>query len=171
MRAEVGDATYQKLVRGIAYLQSSALVNELSNIEVTGTFISYRKSLLNWCPIGRDSAEIERNAFIEKDLKNDLRKKLISHLRENMSKIDLEKFEIALGGNTSIDIYPRGWNKTYSLNYYNDHKCWFVGDRCEKGGNDEAIYNRLLPLKTAFSVESPQDTVQIILNNIIPAIS
>ena len=62
MREHLGDPCYQELVRTILKLQSLACdsIKLLGSVCLTGQFISYRGSLLNWCPIGRDSAEVDR---------------------------------------------------------------------------------------------------------------
>ena len=43
--------------------------------------------------------------------------------------ISAKKMEltVALGGSTSFDIYPDGWNKTYGLKHYKDKRVFFVG--------------------------------------------
>ena len=59
---------------------------------------------------------------------------------------------------TSFDIYPVGWDKSYVLSRFNDENVWFVGDRCEGLGNDVEIYNALQPHGRAFKVMSPDET-------------
>ena len=56
-----------------------------------------------------------------------------------------DKLCFSLGGSTSIDIYPHGWDKTHVLNHYkNKDNIWFVGDRCTmEHGNDKALYDAL----------------------------
>jgi phosphomannomutase len=71
-----------------------------------------------------------------------------------------------LGGSTSIDIYPHGWDKTYALNHYDDNNLfWFVGDRClQETGNDKPLYDKLNSIRknTAFQTNGPNQTIQII---------
>ena len=70
-----------------------------------------------------------------------------------------------MGGNTSIDIYPIGWDKTYALNHYEDYDHWFVGDRCTlPTGNDKPLYDKIKETKPnqAFEVKTTSDTVEII---------
>ena len=50
---------------------------------------------------------------------------------------------VKLGGETSFDIYPQGWDKTYALKHFPDKNVWFVGDRCGPSGNDYEIYQKL----------------------------
>jgi phosphomannomutase len=76
---------------------------------------------------------------------------------------------VKLGGNTSFDIYPIGWDKTYALTHFEQGKWdfWFVGDRCSFGGNDYEIFNLLKPKQRAFETGSPEETVEIIDNYIL----
>ena len=71
---------------------------------------------------------------------------------------------VKLGGNTSFDIYPCNWDKTYALNHFDPHEWdfWFVGDRCGVDGNDYEIFNLLKPKGRAFETGSPEETVEII---------
>ena len=36
---------------------------------------------------------------------------------------------IALGGETSFDIYPIGWDKTYAMKHFKGYKIYFIGSR------------------------------------------
>lgn len=50
---------------------------------------------------------------------------------------------VAIGGQISMDVFPKGWDKTYCLQFIDQQydKIYFFGDRCQKGGNDYEIYN------------------------------
>ena len=69
---------------------------------------------------------------------------------------------VALGGSTSFDIYPNGWNKTYGLKHYKDEDIFFVGDRCQPGGNDWHIHETLKSNNAAWETTGPEHTIQII---------
>ena len=71
---------------------------------------------------------------------------------------------VALGGSTSLDIYPHGWDKTYSLKHYAGKEAYFTGDKCDAGGNDWHIYEKLKILDRAFKVSDPKDTIEVINN-------
>ena len=80
-----------------------------------------------------------------------------------------EKLSFSLGGNTSIDIYPHGWDKTYALKHFPDHDAIFIGDRCtDPKGNDKSIYDKLKSVSedSAYETTSTGQTIEII-NNII----
>ena len=79
--------------------------------------------------------------------------------------------EVKLGGDTSYDIFPTGWDKTFSLQHFEGYECWFVGDRCGVNGNDREIYEKLRYNNRSFDVENPENTRILLYNEIIPRIS
>lgn len=139
MKEEVGDVVYRKLIENLIKAQDYFITYTKPACPLSGTFLSYRGSLLNYCPIGRDATDSDREIFCQLDDQNLIRCRLIDRLKAAIPDI-IDNFEIRLGGETSIDIFPKGWNKTYALKYYGNHDVYFVGDRCEAGGNDHDIY-------------------------------
>jgi len=78
--------------------------------------------------------------------------------------------DVALGGSTSFDIYPSGWDKTYVINHLDDYEqIMFIGDKCDLGGNDHAIYTLLNngSNSQSYSVHNPEDTIRVIDQNIL----
>ena len=104
-----------------------------------GTFLEYRNGLINLSPIGRNCTQEERLAFVEFDKQHHILNKMADMIRD---KFDSEGVYVSVGGQISIDIFPKGWDKTYCLqfieNVYED--IHFFGDKCYKGGNDYEIY-------------------------------
>ena len=139
MKEEVGDIAYRKLIENLIKVQDYFITYTKPACPLSGTFLSYRGTLLNYCPIGRDASDKDREVFCSLDKQNLIRCRLIDRLKSVIPDI-IDNFEIRLGGETSIDIFPKGWNKTYALRYYGDYDVHFVGDRCEPGGNDHDIY-------------------------------
>ena len=72
------------------------------------------------------------------------------------------KLEAKLGGETSFDIYPKGWDKTYGLQHFQGWDVWFVGDRTCVNGNDYEIYDACGVNSQAFTSYGPEKTAQII---------
>ena len=73
----------------------------------------------------------------------------------------------SLGGSTSVDVYPCGWDKTYALNHFRNHKFWFIGDRCtDPNGNDKTLYDKIREEypERAFEVKNVEETQNIIEN-------
>ena len=168
MAGSIGHENFQILLRQITLAQMLYTNDEdyLGDFYLTHDFIDYRESLLNWCPIGRSSSKKIRSKFVDLDTKKDARSEMRKTLKALLSRkgFDTSKVEIAKGGQTSLDIFPKGWNKTYSLKHFNASECWFVGDACEKGQNDYEIYEMLQKEKRSFKTQSPKETLTIIDN-------
>lgn len=155
MKDVISEKAYSDLISKILMLTHEAL-NE-TTIDPTGTFIQYRGSMINWCPIGRDSTFEQREAFEKLDKREALRETLRKKL---LDSIDIP-VEVTLGGSTSLDIYPHGWDKTYALRHFDkDEDIYFVGDKCKAPGNDATIFDACAP--RSFEVSSPKDTLKII---------
>mgnify|MGYP003647305738 FL=1 len=77
----------------------------------------------------------------------------------NIQRID--NLTIKLGGDTSFDIFPEGWDKTFCLQHFPTHTHWFVGDRCGENGNDKELYDLLKPNERAFATEGPDETISL----------
>lgn len=160
LKSKIGSEKYKLLISEICRGQARLLEGDLKNSEITGTFFQYRKSLLNWCPIGRDSGDDEREAFIILDNQLALRDKEIGGLRKFFQENSLNDLIVAKGGDTSFDIYPKGWDKTYALQHFGNEQIVFVGDKCTGNGNDATIFNACLP--EAFETISPEQTYELI---------
>ena len=136
----------------------------------TGHFVSYRDSLINWCPVGRNANDNQRSKFIDFDKETNCRVNAKDMIQKYLIVHDVRNVTLALGGSTSIDIFPTGWDKTYALQHFPDRECWFVGDSCQAGGNDRTIFELLNKEGRSFCTDGPKDTVRIIdtiLENIL----
>ena len=107
--------------------------------------------------VGRDADQELRSKFESMDRDLNIRNKLRDSLRVRLDTSGLGAIECVLGGSTSIDIYPQGWDKTHCLQHLGDAEVWFWGDRCAPGGNDHSLYEELGPEVRAFSITSPQE--------------
>ena len=166
MKNEIGTYKYNKLVKKILELQLEAIQKNYK-LPLSGTFLQYRGSLLNWCMIGRNFDDGDRDKFIKIDKTQNLRKILLNQLISYAFIHGLRNIDVVAGGECSVDIYPMGWDKTYALKHFNNvNKIWFIGDRCDVGGNDYTLYKEINKTSGAFHVKNPNDTIHII-NNII----
>jgi hypothetical protein len=98
-----------------------------------------------------------------------MRKREIGKITHKVNLRCKNKVVVKLGGETSFDIYPEGWDKTYALKHFSDYTCWFVGDRCSEDGNDKEIYDELLKDRRAFATTGTSKTA-LIINKIIEEI-
>jgi len=162
MIEELGEKDFYKLMRILCRLQGE-MVEEGYDLPITGNMFQNRASMINWCPIGRNAKPPEREQFKALDKLYGIRKKYIEILKDRCKKEEINVI-IKLGGDTSFDIYPPGWDKTYALKHFNQHEWdfWFVGDRCRFNGNDYEIFNMLKPKGRAFETGSPEETVEIV---------
>jgi phosphomannomutase len=123
----------------------------------TGTFIEFRKGMINISPIGRNCSQKERDEFEEFDKKYGIRREMISFLQENFEQLN---FDYSIGGQISFDVFPKNLNKTFCLNYLDTkEEIHFFGDKTYKGGNDYEIYNDSRVI--GHSVNSYLDTIDI----------
>jgi len=121
-----------------------------------GTFIEYRTGMLNVCPVGRACSQEERIEFNEFDKIHKVRPNFVKALQERFADANLT---FSIGGQISFDVFPTGWDKTFSLRYL--EKCGykeihFFGDKTAKGGNDHEIFED--PRTIGHTVTSPEDT-------------
>ena len=167
MIKELSRLSYSVILRSCLKYQKSIL--EFYDLPFTGTFLHYRGSMLNWCPIGRNANDRQRQAWIFADERDDIRKRFRDHLLRDMKVADIP-VEVTLGGSTSFDIYPVGWDKTYSLKHFDNMNHWFVGDSCTGVGNDRTLYEAVAQNGCGFMTDNPEETLAII-DRIIVAIN
>ncbi len=162
MEEHLGKTCFKQLMMILCSHQEGMCYND--DLPLTGHFISYRGSMINWCPIGRNANHNQRNRFIELDNSESptLREKELDKVNYKMNLRCGKKITIKLGGETSFDIYPEGWDKTYALKHFPEHICWFVGDRCGPNGNDKEIYDLLNKEGRGFWTRSTENTAGII---------
>ena len=159
MIQEIGEENYYELIEFITRKQLWLIKNFKSRFNMTGTFFQFRGSMLNWCMCGRDSGKKERDIFSSFDKEFGIRKVLVEIMKNSKTSFS-NQLSFAIGGSTSIDIYPIGWDKTFCLKNYTDEQIYFFGDATNRGQNDFEIYEKLKP--NSFSVNSPEETISII---------
>ena len=100
-----------------------------------GNHIEDRGSMLNFSIVGRNCTQAQREDYYRYDNLVNERKRISTHIREQWLKLDA-----VIGGQISIDIYPKGKDKSqviYEIGKKSPGcKYIFVGDRIEGGGND-----------------------------------
>ena len=161
MKEEIGQENYEKIIKIILSMQSM-IANTYLEMPLTGNFVSYRGSMLNYCPIGRAAKANDRIRWSRFERRHETRKKIYSILRQAFNQADMENVVIKLGGETSFDIYPEGWDKTYAFtNFSNYDSIYFVGDKCDKAsGNDYEAYVKAG--KNGYVTSGPAETMRII---------
>ena len=142
---------------------------------LTGNHIHNRGSMINWSPIGRNADRAERDLFVKFDKKTGFREDTLKSIREYFNEESFADITVVKGGDTSFDIYPNGWDKRLVLNDLREREIYFVGDRCEEGGNDYELFKEINDSDNingqAFATNGPEDTIRIIYENIYPMIA
>lgn len=114
----------------------------------TGKHLEDRHGMCNFSVVGRNATLGERKLYVEHDTKMEE--------RETIAKLFRQKFpdiEAVVGGDTGIDIYPVGCDKSQILRDFdikNDF-IYFFGDKMNMGGNDYPLKMKLLTDKWSFS--------------------
>ncbi|KAK1347508.1 phosphomannomutase [Hamiltosporidium tvaerminnensis] len=155
----LGEELYKKFV--------NYCLSYFSKIDIPikrGTFIEYRNSMINLCPIGRSCSKEERKEFKKFDDVHLVRQKMVDALQKEFGKYNLQ---FSIGGEISIDCFPKGWDKTYCIQHLekkNIKNIYFFGDMTHPGGNDYEIFvdKRVVGIK----VEGPSDTVKKVYEKI-----
>lgn len=115
--------------------------------------IEERVGMVNISTLGRNATTQQRREYFVWDEVNKEREHISKTLSCRHSDL-----EFAIGGEISIDIYPKGGDKSQALNHM-DGATWFFGDRCEEGGNDHAI---AMKSDRYCAVKSPDFTLNIL---------
>lgn len=138
-------------------------LREISEMDIvySGMQTDFRKGLVYISPVGQQATDRERSLFMEMDKKYDTRRKLI----EALKKIDTkDEFDLVLGGNVGISLYPKGWNKGQVMKYFHPEQdeIYFFGDRTDEDGNDYHIYK--YPGVKGYHVDTYHDTMRYLRN-------
>lgn len=134
----LGEQKMQKLI--------NFMLKYLSEIELPvkrGTFIEWRRGMLNVSPIGRACSRTERNEFEIFDKEHKIRPKMVDILNEKFGEGTEYGLKFSIGGQISFDIFPIGWDKTYCLQFVENEgyeEIHFFGDKTYEGGNDYEIF-------------------------------
>lgn len=124
----------------------------------TGTHIEERTGMINYSIVGRGATLGERKLYVSWDTENDERNRIAKEFKKMFPDIDA-----VVGGDTGIDIYPIGNDKSQILRDFDNDKdfIYFFGDKMDMGGNDYPLKMKLLTDKWSCNtrvVENWQDT-------------
>ena len=99
----------------------------------TGNHIEERPGMVNFSVVGRNADAEQRAAYVAFEEQNGERKKIADAF--NTMFPDLEA---KVGGETGIDISPKGSDKSQIIEDFNTvrDQLWFFGDAIYEGGND-----------------------------------
>jgi len=167
-----GNAVYEngKLIEKKDFIPPTDLINMLHDYlrasdwqHHHGNHIEERIGLLNYSTVGRNCDQSSRNAYYDWDRISGERLMLCKMIENEWPEL-----EASVGGQISIDIYPKGQNKAQVLGDILG-PITFFGDKCQPGGNDFPIVERLKQLNestnlscTIHEVKDYKDTWKIL---------
>jgi|TARA_R110000751_G_scaffold63336_3_gene130769 phosphomannomutase len=127
-------------------------------------FIEKRTGMVNFSIIGREAHHELRDIYCEWDKKNMEREKMAQTIMKDFPELDA-----CIGGQISIDIYPKGNDKSQASKWVAKNlkkEMAFFGDKCHKGGNDyPIIYDIILESRgTYHNVTSYNMTLDLLEN-------
>jgi len=102
-----------------------------------GNHIEDRGSMLNFSVVGRNCTQEQREDYFKWDKQTNERKNISNDIKSTWTKLDA-----VIGGQISIDIYPKGSDKSQVLDIIKQERLVepdeyiFIGDGIENGGND-----------------------------------
>lgn len=129
----------------------------------TSNHIERRIGLVNFSVVGRDCTQEQRDEYGEWDDLNKERLDMAAIINESFPEL-----EASVGGQISIDIHPRGANKSQAKKWIlNKHKntktvIRFYGDKTMEGGNDYDLANILEYPHKVFQVNDWQETYKLL---------
>jgi phosphomannomutase len=127
----------------------------------TGKHIEYRPGMINFSIVGRNATLEQRSEYNKWDSSNNERGAIAKDIQNKYPGIDVK-----VGGQISVDIYPRGLDKAQSVEYvrdmYGDCSIVFFGDRTDKDGNDYSVTQVVKEGDVIHPVESDEDTYLIL---------
>ena len=125
----------------------------------TGAHFDHRIGCCNFSVIGRNCKLYERKEYVKYDNINKERERIAREFEEKFPDI-----EAVIGGETGLDIFPRGKNKGQIMEDLDWHSVHFFGDKMEEGGNDAPLSNRIdnRPFGYTYAVKDWKHTWEIL---------
>ena len=129
--------------------------------EITGNFVDLRSGIIYFSLIGMTATQEERKRFIDLDIKNNYRERLINILKDKAKELNIDnELDILEGGSVGIGIYPKEWDKEQVLEYLPQNiysEIYYFGDKYTQKGNDYRLLNNSRVY--GFNVDKPEDTM------------
>tara|TARA_R110000824_G_scaffold323471_1_gene510408 strand:- start:3583 stop:4344 length:762 start_codon:yes stop_codon:yes gene_type:complete len=134
----------------------------------TGNHLEHRPGMLNFSTVGRNANLLQREAYTKWDKAVKQREDVVKYITKNHPELDA-----VIGGTISVDIYPKGKDKSQVVDYLRDSymnpldediSFIFVGDKNIPGGNDYCLAMKLEEDENSHwhQVWSPSETQALI---------
>jgi len=115
--------------------------------------IEERIGMVNISTVGRSAGRILRKEYLEWDKRRLEREGIVQRLSKKHPQLDF-----SIGGEISIDIYPKGKDKSQVVEKLTGESVFF-GDKCDVGGNDYTISQRV---NKSYPVSNWTETYEIL---------
>jgi len=119
------------------------LTEKLTNSKFTtrtGLHIEHRIGMINFSVVGRNANTEQRKVYHEWDKIVNERIDIAKQFNETFPDLSAK-----VGGETGIDIFAKGCDKSQVVHDYDISSIRFFGDRCDEAGNDYPVANLLEP--------------------------
>ena len=129
----------------------------------TGNHLEHRTGMLNFSVVGRNATLEQRQAYHEWDKRRRERMSIAVTLLAQPKEFG--DVDVSIGGEISIDIYPKGKDKSQAvrtIRQLHDLPIVFMGDKMGPNGNDFPVAKALKAGDTACQVENWQMTELLI---------
>ena len=121
----------------------------------TGNHIEERMGTINFSVVGRNCTLAERKLYVQHDIENRERESIAFQINSEFPNITA-----AVGGETGIDIYRKGGDKSQILEDFNKNDTiYFFGDKIVPGGNDWPLAKQLNKNR-CYNVKNWRDTME-----------
>ena len=122
---------------------------ETSPFEIrTGLHFEHRTGMCNFSVVGRNANLLERKTYYDYDCVKNERIQIANAFNKKYPEL-----EAKVGGETGLDIFPKGCDKGQILQDFDINTIKFYGDRCDMLGNDYPI-SKLLKPHQVYSVKN-----------------
>ena len=128
---EIGKTDWQLTKDEYEFLETA--LDNINYPEKTGLHIEQRTGTANFSICGRNSTLAQRERYVHWEKENKARKTVA----QQFNKL-FPASEALVAGETSIDIFKKGHDKSQVRQYIKDDIIFF-GDKCFPGGNDFAL--------------------------------
>ena len=113
----------------------------------SGLHFEHRTGMCNFSIVGRNADSIDRGKYVRYEEENGER----GHIAQGFNKL-FPELQATVGGETGIDIAPRGSDKSQILQDFNESdSIHFYGDAMHDNGNDYPLAHALLKMQLGFS--------------------
>jgi phosphomannomutase len=119
------------------YFLESCLYESKFSIR-TGTHIEERPGMVNYSTIGRNCTQEERSQYVLFDTESNER-----HTIADSFNTMFPDLEAKVGGDTGIDIFPKGLDKSQIAQHIKGAAIFF-GDKMMPGGNDRPLAEQIV---------------------------